>query len=166
MHNYSSAREFLESVRHARIEQRRLQERIAELESRCEKITPTLDNLPGGGNADAQRMWSALADERSRLYALLAEELRATREVETFIGRLRRPMHRDVLALRYINQMTVPQMQEHLRNSGYERSQRQIERLLYWALLEAETLWLRDHPETDYDYEEDYDNGNEERGNS
>ena len=114
------------------------------MEARCEKITPSLTGMPGGGNADAQRQWAALADERARLTDLLTEELRAAREVEAFLNRLKTPMHRDVLALRYVNQLTVPQIQDQLQQSGFSRSQRQIERILYWALLEAETQWIRE----------------------
>lgn len=157
MHKYTSAQDFLRSVRHAKAEQQRLRARIAELEARCTKITANINGMPGGGNADAQRMWSALADERARLTEQLTEELRAAREVEAFLNRLKTDMHRDVLAFRYINLMTVPEIQEQLAQIGYARSQRQIERLLYWALLEAETLWLREHPDTEYNYEEDDD---------
>lgn len=147
MNKYSSAKELLESVRHARIEQDRLRARIAEMEARCEKITPTLSGMPGGGDADAQRQWAALADERKRLTDLLTQELQAAREVEAFINRLKTPIHRDVLALRYVNQMTVSQITETLRGSGYSRSQRHVERLLYWALLEAETQFIREQYE-------------------
>ena len=159
MHNYSSAKELLESVRHARIEQDRLRARIAEMETRCTKITASMTGMPGGGNADAQRQWAALADERARLTALLTQELQAAREVEAFINRLKTPIHRDVLALRYVNQMSVPQIRDQLEHSGYCRSQRHIERLLYWALLEAETQFIR---ETYVNQKGDYTHGNDE----
>ena len=65
-------REFLDSVRTARVEYNRLSEKIRGLEAQCMSVTATLSATPGGGGGgDAEKMWAALADESARLYPLL-----------------------------------------------------------------------------------------------
>ena len=132
---------FLESVSVSRTEQERLRERIAELESRCTKITASLTGMPSSGNADAQRQWAALADEKSRLVKQLQREMQKARRVEEFLLRLPVRLYRDVLMRRYVNLQTVPKITEALAHSGKKRSQRQVERIISNAEREAERLW-------------------------
>lgn len=152
MHNYANARQFLESALQCRLEQDRLLERISQMRTRCLKITPTLSAVPGGGNADAQALWAALADEERRLTQLLQEEIEQAKAVEKFIEQLPSPIHREVLKLRYLDFLTVPGVTHRLERTGYYRSQRHVERILRSALTEAEYLF--NNIKGDYNHEE------------
>lgn len=142
---------FLNSVRHAKVEQERLQRQIAELDARCTKITASLSAVPGGGNADAQRQWAALADKRALLTDLLEREMHAITEVETWIKELRRERSREVLLYRYVNLMTVPEITAAFAAAGVPYSQRQIERFLTDALADAYEKWRGEHHEQSRD---------------
>lgn len=45
--DYQSLRDFLGSVRHARLEQERLTERVLELEAQCTRLTAQMRQTPG-----------------------------------------------------------------------------------------------------------------------
>ena len=114
MHNYSHAQQYLESALQCRIEQDRLLERIGYMRTRVLKITPTLSAVPGGGNADAQALWAALADEERHLTQLLQDELVHARRVEEFINRMSTPMYKEILKLRYLDFLTMPGVTQRL----------------------------------------------------
>lgn len=151
---YEYAQDFLESALRCRLEQDRILARIGEMRTRCLKITPTLSAVPGGGNADAQAQWAALADEERRLTRLLQEELDHARAVEAFINRLSVPIHQELLKLRYLDFLTIPGVVRRLERTGYHRSQRHIERLFAAALDEAEELFRLDKLKGDCAHEQ------------
>ncbi len=155
MHNYSNAQQFLESALQCRLEQDRLLERIGYMRTRCLKITPTLSAVPGGGNADAQALWAALADEERRLTQLLQDELEHARAVEAFIDMLPTPIYREILKYRYLDFLTVPGVTLRLERTGYCRSQRQVERLLAGALDEAEYIFYQNKGDCTHEEPED-----------
>ena len=132
---------FLESVAASRREQERLQERISELEARCTKITATLSGMPGGGDADAERQWAALADEKARLTEQFELEIARAKRVEEFLNAMPYRLYRDVLMRRYVHLQTVAQITDALGKTGKRRSQRQVERIISGAEREAEKLW-------------------------
>lgn len=143
MHDYDNAQQFLESAIYCRLEQNRIIERIGVMRARCLKITPTLSAVPGGGNSDAQAQWAALADEERRLTEMLQEEINRAKEIEAFIDKMETPIYQELLRYRYIDFLTVPAVVRRLTEAGYTRSQRQVERLLSAALIEAENLFFK-----------------------
>ena len=144
---YEDLKTFLRSVEHSKAEQERLRERIAELESRCFKMTASLSGMPGGGSSDKERQWAALADEENRLSEQLAREIERARRVERFLDRIPVKLYRDALMYRYVNLKTVPGVTEALAKTGKRRSQRQVERIIASAERMAEELWRKDHEE-------------------
>lgn len=125
------------------------------MRTRVLKITPTLSAVPGGGNADAQALWASLADEERRLTQLLQDEMVHARRVEEFIDQMSTPMYKEVLKLKYLDFLTMPGVTKRLAKTGYYRSQRQVERLMRNALIEAEHLF--NNIKGDYNDEEPED---------
>lgn len=147
--NNDPAREFLDSVRYARLEYHRLSEKVKLLETQCEHITATLKATPGGGSADTEKIWAALADESGRLYRQLRAVLERTGEVEDFIEKLPDPRHRLILKLRYLDSMRWPEVNRHMSQGGVYYSDRQMFRLHGEALNSARALWAATHEEED-----------------
>lgn len=145
--NADPTREFLNSVRYARIEYSRLSERIKALESRCMSITASMSAMPDGGGADAQALWAALADESAKLYPELRHAQEAEREVNEFINTLPNPAHRLVLKLRYVDVRGWEDVIQHLTQGGLAYSARQVYRIHGEALEVARALWNETHKE-------------------
>lgn len=139
--------EFLRSVSHARLEQQRLERRVAELDARCTKITPTWGDTEGGGG-DAQRQWANLADERRRLVEQQETAAELERQVQAFLNRVTPTVYRDILTLRYIDLRNWVQIEQMLYRSGNAYSDRHIYRLHGQALDAARALWDLDHTGT------------------
>lgn len=97
--------DFLESVQEARLEERRMSERIEELESRARKITPAYAQNAGGGGESGgpQSLWALLADERSQLELRHRRACEREIAVERFIQLIPGPNQRMVLRLRYLD---------------------------------------------------------------
>lgn len=141
-------REFLDSVRTARVEYNRLSEKIRGLEAQCMSVTATLSATPGGGGGgDAEKMWAALADESARLYPLLKAAMEQERRVENFIDRIPNDSYRLMLKLRYLDCLSWERVQELLSRSGVFYSDRHIYRLHGEALEAARRLWAQDNKE-------------------
>lgn len=143
MTNKEKARQFLESAIEAKTEIQRFKSRVAELESRCEKVTPGMSGMPGGGGSDAQAMWSLLADERAKLLESIKQELKAYHSVEAFINEIPDRYHRAILRLRYLSSMGWVGVQMKLYESGVFYSERHIYRLHDEALDSAAELWSK-----------------------
>ena len=146
-------RDFLNSVRYTRIEYNRLSDRIKALETQCMSITATLSAVPGGGNADAERLWAALADESAKLYPKLREIQQCEREVEQFISKLPDSAHRIVLKLRYLDGLSWEHVIGQMTRGGLYYSDRQIYRIHGEALEVARRLWNETHFKEDNDNE-------------
>ncbi len=149
--NTDPTREFLNSVRYARVEYSRLSERIKALESRCTSITASMSAMPNGGSADAQALWAALADESAKLYPELRRAQEAEREVNEFIDALPNPAHRLVLKLRYVDVRGWEDVIQHLTQGGLAYSARQVYRIHGEALEVARALWSETHKEDNND---------------
>lgn len=93
-------REFLESAEEARIETRRIREKLAWLETQAEHVTPRLSRGRSSGSG-LEEGWAMLADMKD-IYAerLAAAERRQTLVLE-FIDKLPNPLYRMILRYRY-----------------------------------------------------------------
>lgn len=134
-------RRFLTSAVEAKLEIARHKMRAEELESRCTKVTASMSGMPGGGGADAQALWAALADERTKEHEAELRETEAYHRVESFIDKLPSSTHRTILRLRYLNDMDWVKVQMQLYDAGIFYSERHIYRLHGEALESARELW-------------------------
>lgn len=114
----SPVREYLESVKLLQLEQNRLDDKVARLETACTKITSTINGLPRAGNTDAQRLWAALADERARYTQNQLDVITTIREVEDFIESIETPLHRLILKLRYVDCLEWQEIHKRLCNKA------------------------------------------------
>lgn len=136
-----SVRKFLASAMEAKLEIARHKMRAEELESRCTKVTASMSGMPGGGGADAQALWAALADERAKEREAELRETEAYHRVEEFIDKLPNSDHRAILRLRYLSGMGWVNVQMKLYDAGIFYSERHIFRLHGEALESARELW-------------------------
>jgi len=142
---HDPVREYLRSVYGLKLEAARLTDRVRELTARCEKTTTVLTGMPRGNGSDPEKLLALLADERADLDAKqLAAEIRS-REVETFIGRLTDPLHREILCRRYIECRRWPEILAKLRAQGNYFEERHMFRLHGQALNAARDLWAEEH---------------------
>lgn len=146
-----TAREFLESCRGARLEHRRCEWRIAQLDAQARSITTSLrDATGGGGSGDPHHdgLLVALADQRVRLEELAREAASRQLEVERFIERLSDAAHRVILQLRYCDLLSWGEVQEAMKGFGLFYGDRQMFRLHDQAMTAAEAMWKEDHGES------------------
>lgn len=146
------ARDFLRSVREARIEKRRCEYRLAELRAQCERTTPNYNTAPGGGGSDAHKdaLLIAASEQADALREKAAAYLRRIDAVENFISSLPDVKHRSVLRLRYADGLGWPDVNEGLRDYGLYYEERQMYRLHGAALSEARKRfpgYAAEHPE-------------------
>lgn len=132
---------FLRSAREAKMEISRYRARVEELESRCTRMTANISAMPGGGNSDAQQLWSALADERRKTMEAERREMETYKEVEAFISKIPNPTHRAILRLRYLSGLSWVKVQMKLYESGIFYSESHIKKLHRQALGAASALW-------------------------
>lgn len=138
----AEVRVFLGSVRAAKIDMLRCQQKIQEAEDQCKRITAQVSGAPGGGgDVHKDGPWAALADQRSLLVGLYEEAIRRETEVERFIGMITDCNQRVVLRLRYVDLLPWPSIQEQLQEYGICYSERQIFRIHGEALQAARALW-------------------------
>lgn len=144
-----SAREFLQSVRSAKLEMRWCEQRMSAIESEGERITARLTGMPhGGGEMHRDHAWAALADQREQLARAWDESLSTIRSVEAFIIRIEDERYRFLLRLRYIELMRWSAVFDELEAQGITASERHMFRLHGEALNEARRLWARENPST------------------
>lgn len=143
----SHVRAFLHSAAEARMEYRRRQSRVDELENRSRRVTGLLGGPGGRGGRGPQALWAALADERERELAAAGAELERYRHVEELIRRLDKPIYRVVLGLRYLQYLNWKQVKQQMEREGYLYEERQIFRLHAEALAAAGQLWRADRSE-------------------
>jgi hypothetical protein len=134
-------REFLDSAVEAKVEYKRLNRRVEELESRATKMTQTMSGMPGGGGSGMELLWAALADEREKLTQAAEEEFKRYHDVESFISRIEDPVYRIILRLRYLDGLKWIPIQQRLYKDGFYYTERHITRLHGEALNAARRLW-------------------------
>jgi DNA-directed RNA polymerase specialized sigma24 family protein len=98
-------KEFLCSYWEARLEEKRLRRRAAELTSQCEKMTARYGYSPGGGGGGANSVWDALVEAKDRVDEKLKFYLKREAEVEEFLNSLRTPLYRQILRYRYLEKL-------------------------------------------------------------
>lgn len=145
------AKDFLRSVRTARIEKRRCEDRLAELRAQCEKTTPTYNASPcGGGDSHKDALIIAAAEQEGKLRRKKAAYLRQIDAVEDFIAALPDAKHRSILRLRFVDGLGWPAVNEELHEYGLYYEERQMFRLYGIALSEARRrfpAYAAEHPE-------------------
>jgi hypothetical protein len=133
--------DFLSSAIEAKLEIIRHRMRAEELESRCTKVTASMSGMPGGGNSDAQLLWSTLVDERDKERAAEKRETEVYRSVENFISEIPNKTYRAILKLRYLNGLEWVNVQMKMYEAGIFYSERHIYRLHDCAIEAARELW-------------------------
>lgn len=145
------ARDFLRSVREARIEKRRCEHRLAELRAQCERTTTAYSAVPGGGgDTHKDALLIAAAEQTDALREKAAAYLRQIDAVENFISSLPDVKHRSILRLRYADGLGWPDVNAGLHEYGLYYEERQMYRLHGAALSEARRrfpAYAAEHPE-------------------
>lgn len=142
-------REFLDSVREARFNEARCRRKLLEMDAQCRSMTAQMTGRPGGSGPDKHKdgAWAALADQAILLRELYDQAVRRETAVERFISGLEKDTHRILLRLKYVDLLTWPCVQERMRETGIDYSERQLYRIHGEALQEARKLWAQLHPE-------------------
>lgn len=146
--SYASCRDFLRSVWYARVEINRLSLSIKEMEAQAMKVTASLGGTRGG-NADAQKLWSRLADDTSKLYARQHSYFDQLARVESFIELVPDARQREILKARYVNCLEWRDVRELLCRGGLSYDERQIYRIHGDALETARKLWEKEKEKYD-----------------
>lgn len=149
-------REFLGSVRGARIIQDRCKRKVDEINAQCQNLTARMSGMPGGGSGDKHMdgLWAALADQRTIYLLQYAEAERTAAAVELFLRDIPEPLHRSILSLRYVDLLDWPDVVEELKKSKVYYSERQIYRFHGDALQAARLLWAEQHPTKEFTNED------------
>lgn len=140
-------REFLESVKDARFDQRRCELKLEQLEAQCTSITARITGAPGGGgDVHKDGPLASLAQARLDLRDAYTKAQQKEREVEDFINLLPDVRHRAVLTLYYVNLFKWPRVVEEMEKCGLYYSERHVFRLHGDALQQARLVWADQHP--------------------
>lgn len=137
----SHVRDFLHSAAEARLEYRRRQSRVDELEHRSRRVTGLAGSVGRRGGRGPQALWAALADERERELEAAGAELDRYRQVEALIQKVDKPIYRVILGLRYLQYLNWKQVRQQMEREGYFYEERQIFRLHAEALAAAGRIW-------------------------
>ena len=130
-------REYLNSVIEARMEIKRLQHKVSQLEAQATKVTTIITGMPRGGNADRDTILAVLADLTSEYHAKIAAAEKRERDVNVFIDSLPSRDARIILRLRYVEGFGWRKVLSALNKYGLHLSERQMFRLHGRALNEA-----------------------------
>lgn len=144
-------RAFLGSVQEARFRYNRAVTREQELRERCEHITTSWSEAPGGGG-DVHRDGPlvALAAAHAALKPLYLAWERAEDEVDRFLDGITDVRYRAILKYRYVDLYTWPRVMKELEKSGIYYEERQVFRLHGKALNEARELWRARQEENEH----------------
>lgn len=137
MERNDPVRAFLNSVRESRMDAKRLQSKLSQLEARATSITSQLSGMPRGGGADRDAVLASLADVSCEYYAMLAHAEETELEVLKFIESLSKTNYRMILKLRYIECKRWPRVLADLKSAGLDIEERRMFVLHGEALKEA-----------------------------
>lgn len=135
--NRDPVRDYLNSVLEARMEIKRLQHKITQLESAATKTTNVLTGMPRSGGADRDAVLANLADVTEDYYRKLAAAERREQAVNEFIDTIPARDSRVLLRLRYIEGFGWRKVLTAMNKNGFHLSERQMFRLHGRALNEA-----------------------------
>lgn len=137
MERNDPVRAFLNSVRESRMDAKRLQSKLSQLEARAMSITSQLSGMPRGGGADRDAVLASLADVCEEYYYQLAEAEKQELRVLAFIESLSETNYRMILKLRYIECKRWPRVLADLKSAGLDIEERRMFVLHGEALKEA-----------------------------
>lgn len=137
MERNDPVRAFLNSVRESRMDAKRLQTKLSQLEARATSITSQLSGMPRGGGADRDAVLASLADVSRDYYQRLALAEEQELKVLGFIDSLSETNYRMILKLRYIDCKRWPRVLAELKSVGLDIEERHLFRLHGEALKEA-----------------------------
>lgn len=137
MERNDPVRNYLSSVREARMDAKRLRVKVDQLEARAMSITSQLSGMPRGGGADRDAVLASLADVSRDYYQRLLKAETTELEVLNFIDSLSEANHRMILKLRYIDCKRWPRVLSALQAAGVDIEERHMFRLHGEALKEA-----------------------------
>ena len=120
MERNDPVREFLNSVRESRMDAKRLQSKLSQLEARATSITSQLSGMPRGGGADRDAVLASLADVCDEYYRQLAGAEKQELRVSNFIDTLSETKHRMILKLRYLECKRWPRVLADLKSAGLD----------------------------------------------
>ena len=130
-------REYLNSVLEARMEIKRLQHKVAQLEAQATKTTTIITGMPMGGNADRDAVLAVLADLTAEYQEKIVAAEKHERDVNLFIDSLPSSDVRALLRLRYVEGFGWRKVLTALNKYGFHVSERNMFRLHGKALNEA-----------------------------
>lgn len=108
----------LNRVREGKIEYYRLLRRVDELKALAEKVTPTISDMPKGGNHTTEDTWVELADYKSRCEFQLKTYIADCASLEEELDCIRNPDIRTAMKYRYIDCLQVDEIMDLMH---YER---------------------------------------------
>lgn len=141
---YENAREFLNSVRWARLEGVRVAERINTLFIQAQSITAHLKDVSvsgGRGSVQKDEVLIAIADTTARLSEMQREITEKILLAEELIDGVDTCLGRTVLHLRYVECLRWEDIAEQLGRRGQPYGLRQVFRLHGKALAQAQKVW-------------------------
>ena len=145
-------RAFLGSVQDARFQYNRAVTREQELRERCEHITTSWSEAPGGGgDVHKDGPLVALAQAHAALKPLYLAWERAEDEVDRFLDGIQDTRYKAILKYRYVDLYTWPRVIKELEKSGIYYEERQVYRLHGKALNEARELWKKRQEENEHE---------------
>lgn len=134
--------EYLNSVNVCWLRYQRAVSWQEQLRDRCSRVTAVMDGMPHSGQAGrGDGLLTALAQAAVEADQRLAEWRACSREVEAFLDRVENPLYRTLLQLRYVDDLSWPEVRARLEKGNVCYSERQIFRLHGDALVVARRLY-------------------------
>lgn len=145
--NHDDLTSFLNQVRDYKFQVRRCECQIAELQSRCEKVTTSWGECSGQGSGDIRKdsHLISLAEKKEALEMLRKEQGSAVAAVEDFFSNLPDYRYRTIMQMRYVDLLRWGEIASELEASGLPYSERHIYNLHKQAMLAATKLWEEAH---------------------
>ena len=135
------ALDFLNSYWELKMEERRTERKIEELDAQCKSMTARMTGMPRGGGGDYNAAWDALIDAKDKANDTVIQAIQQAKEIERFIDTLNGPLLRQLLRGKYLELRTLEQIAVEL-----QYSERHVSRLHGQALQEARRKWAEIHP--------------------
>lgn len=143
------AKELLQSVKTSRMEIRRCEYRIRQLEDQARSITAQASGMPSGsGDPHRDSTLIAIADMQTSLQLLKTEYAQSILKAERLIERIPNATYRLLLSLRYLDLMPWAAVQEELAECGEDFGMPWVYKLHGRALAEANLILEAEHEDS------------------